>query len=106
MPFVGEGGLAPIGALRSDDDGSSLGASSIDVGGDFILIDPTSVAAVVFEKRLLNVLSLAEFVRDGEIERVLSGGGLVGLSASAVDSRDMPGSLILAAAAPVSASSS
>jgi hypothetical protein len=49
IPLVGEGGRAPIGDLRSPGDGSSFGASKIDAGGDFILIDPTSVAAVVLE---------------------------------------------------------
>lgn len=98
IPFVGEAGrpLLPIGDLRSPGEGSSFGASSIDAGGDFTRVEPNSVAAVVFEKRLLKVLSLIELVRDGEPERMLSGGGL---SASAVESRDlsMPGNLILPA---------
>jgi len=112
MPFVGDGGRASVGVLRSEDDGSSFGASSMDGGGDFMPREPKSVMAVVLEKRLLlNVLSRMEFVREGDDERMLSGGGLVGLSAGVrVVSRDMPGRRILPALlallAPASASSS
>ena len=109
MPFVGEGGRASVGVLRSEGEGSSFGASSIDGGGDFMPREPNSVLAVVLEKRLLlNVLSRTELVREGELERVLSGGGLVGLSAGVkLVSRDMPGRRILPPLfAPASAVSS
>jgi hypothetical protein len=75
-------------------------------------LDPKSVPAVVVEKRLLNVLSRTELVRDGELERVLSddsGGGLVGLGSAPEigEPRDcMPGNRILPALAPASTSSS
>jgi hypothetical protein len=52
------------------------------------------------------MLSLTEFVRDGELERTLSGGGLVWPSASADDLRDIPGNLVLPMAVPSSMSSS
>ena len=107
---MGDGGrTSDVGARRSDGEGSSFRASRMDAGGDFMPRDPNSVLAVVLEKRLLlNVLSLTELVREGELDRVLSGGGLVGLSAGVrVVSRDMPGSLILPALlAPASAASS
>ena len=101
MPLVGEGG--PALTFRSEEGGSSFGASSID--GDFMPREPISVFAVVLEKRLLNVLSLTELFLDGELERGLSRGGLVGLSRPAAV-WDMPGNRILPALAPASASSS
>lgn len=100
MPFVGDGGRALTGDLRSRSKvgGSSFGASvSVEAGGDLILREPVSEALVVFEYLLplQAALPLTELAREGEIERASSRRGLVGLSDSTVDSRDMPGSLIL-----------
>lgn len=83
---------------RSKVGGSSFGASvSVEAGGDLILREPVSEALVVFEYLLplQAALPLTELAREGEIERASSRRGLVGLSDSTVDSRDMPGSLIL-----------
>jgi hypothetical protein len=58
---------------------------------------------VLVEKRLLSIaLPRAEPPRDpGELERMLSGGGLL-ISGSTVDSRDMPGSCLLPDIEPAS----
>jgi hypothetical protein len=58
---------------------------------------------VFVEKRLLNMaLPRTELPRDpGELERMLSGGGLL-ISGSTVDSRDMPGSCLLPDIEPAS----
>lgn len=111
MPFVGDGGRALTGDLRSRSKkgGSSFGASiSTDAGGDLILREPASEALVVFEYLLplQAALPLIELAREGEGDRVSSGRGLVGLSDSTVDSRDMPGNLILPEADGASTSSS
>lgn len=100
MPFVGDGGRALTGDLRSRSKvgGSSFGVSiSMEAGGDLILREPVSDALVVFEYLLplQAALPLTELAREGEVERVSSGRGLVGLSDSIVDSRDMPGNLIV-----------
>jgi hypothetical protein len=62
---------------------------------------------VLAEKRLLSTaLPRAEPPRDpGEVERTLSGGGLL-ISGSTVDSRDMPGSCLLAEVEPASEATS
>jgi hypothetical protein len=111
MPFVGDGGRALTGDLRSRSEGggSSFGASiTMEGGGDLNRRDPVSEALVVLEYLLplQAALPLIELAREGDGERVSSGGGLVGLSDSTVDSRDMPGSLILPDADGASTSSS
>lgn len=54
------------------------------------------------EKRLLKAaLPRTELAREGELERMLSGGGL-DTSGSAVDSRDIPGSCFLPDSEPTS----
>jgi hypothetical protein len=62
---------------------------------------------VLVEKRLLSMaLPRTEPPRDpGELERRLSGGGLL-ISGSIVDSRDMPGSCLLPAIEPASEAAS
>jgi hypothetical protein len=84
------------GDLRSDVGGSSLGASIMDDCGDLRRIEPVSEALVLeYRLSLQAALPLIELAREGEVERVSSGGGLDGVSTRAVESLDMPGSFIL-----------
>jgi hypothetical protein len=77
-------------------------------GGDLNRREPGSEALVVLEYLLplQAALPLIELAREGEGERVSSGGGLVGLSDSTVDSRDIPGNFILPEVDGASTSSS
>lgn len=128
MPFVGDAGRSRSGDMRpcvgdmasaraalalsppsTDEPGSDGGAnfweSRSGIGERVFAADSASPPDIdVFvEKRLFSMaLPRTEPPRDpGELERMLSGGGLL-ISGSTVDSRDMPGSCLLPDREPVS----
>jgi hypothetical protein len=96
---------AASAAALCSDGGANFCESSIGSGDRVLAAASASTpeADVLAEKRLLSMaLPRVEPPRDpGELERTLSGGGLL-ISGSMVDSRDMPGSCLLPDIEPTS----
>lgn len=126
MPLVGDAGRSRSGEIRPCVGDmararAALSAASVEAAcsegganfcdsstgsGDLVLATASASPPdieVLAEKRLLSMaLPRADPPRDpGELERRLSGGGLL-ISGSTVDSRDMPGSCLLPDAEPAS----